>query len=178
MILDCSGIGDDPSSLCGATRMIDETDRRIIEILSSDARLPNAEVARRIGLAPSATYERIRKLEERGVIKGYATLVDPHAAGLGVLAFILVRDNERIGQTTTARKVAEIPEVQEVHHVAGEDCLLVKVRVADTEALVRLLRERLGAIETITSTRTIIVLDTVKESIGLRISNGNGGAHT
>jgi Lrp/AsnC family transcriptional regulator, leucine-responsive regulatory protein len=158
--------------------MIDETDRKILEILAHDARLSNAEVARRIGLAPSATYERIRKMEERGLIRGYATLIDPHAAGLGLLAFILVRDDERTGQTTTAQRVAEIPEVQEVHHVAGEDCMLVKVRVADTEALVRLLRERLGAIETIRSTRTIIVLDTVKESVGISLPNGKSGGPT
>lgn len=158
--------------------MIDETDRKILEILAPEARLSNAEVARRIGLAPSATYERIRKMEERGLIRGYATLIDPHAAGLGLLAFILVRDDERTGQTTTAQRVAEIPEVQEVHHVAGEDCMLVKVRVADTEALVRLLRERLGAIETIRSTRTIIVLDTVKESVGISLANGKSGGPT
>lgn len=157
--------------------MIDDTDRRILDILATDARLSNAEVARRIGLAPSATYERIRKMEERGVIRGYATLVDPQAAGLGLLAFILVRDDERTGQTTTAARVAAIPEVQEVHHVAGEDCMLVKVRVADTAALVRLLREQLGGIETIRSTRTIIVLDTVKEQIAIPLANGaNGGA--
>ena len=69
----------------------------------------------------------------------------------------------------TAEKLAEIPEVLEVHHVAGEDCFLVKARAEDAEALGRLLRERLGGIATISSTRTTIVLETVKETSALPI---------
>ena len=75
----------------------------------------------------------------------------------------------RPGPSSPPDRVAEIPEVLEVHHVAGEDCLLVKVRAKDTESLGRLLRDRLGRIETITSTRTTIVLGTVKESSHLPI---------
>jgi Lrp/AsnC family leucine-responsive transcriptional regulator len=90
--------------------------------------------------------------------------------GLGLVAFTFVRSNDRPGGIQTAEKLAEIPEVLEVHHVAGEDCFLVKVRAADTEALGRLLRERLGKIGTITSTRTTIVLETVKETAELPIA--------
>src|SRR5262249_5375254 len=68
------------------------------------------------------------------------------------------------GALSTGERLAEIPEILELHHVAGEDCFLAKVRVADAEALGRLLRERLSEIETITSTRTTVVLDTVKET--------------
>jgi Lrp/AsnC family transcriptional regulator, leucine-responsive regulatory protein len=80
-----------------------------------------------------------------------------------------VRDSDGPGTGDTARQVAEIPEVLEVHHVAGEDCLLVKVRTKDTEALGLLLRDGLGRIPSITSTRTTIVLGTVKEGSGLPI---------
>jgi Lrp/AsnC family leucine-responsive transcriptional regulator len=150
--------------------MINDLDRQILTILQRNARTSNAEIARQVGLAPSAVFERIRKLEERAVLQGYTAHIDPHAAGLGLVAFMFVRSNDRPGGIQTAEKLAEIPEVLEVHHVAGEDCFLVKVRAADTEALGRLLRERLGKIGTITSTRTTIVLETVKETSALPIA--------
>ncbi|HLN80087.1 MAG TPA: Lrp/AsnC family transcriptional regulator [Thermoanaerobaculia bacterium] len=150
--------------------MINDLDRQILTILQKNARTSNAEVARQVGLAPSAVFERIRKLEERGVLRSYGARIDPRAVGLPLVAFTFVRSNDRPGGIQTAEKLAEIPEVLEVHHVAGEDCFLVKVRAADTESLGRLLRERLGKIGTITSTRTTIVLETVKETVELPIA--------
>jgi Lrp/AsnC family leucine-responsive transcriptional regulator len=150
--------------------MINDLDRQILTILQKNARTSNAEVARQVGLAPSAVFERIRKLEERGVLRSYGARIDPRAVGLPLVAFTFVRSNDRPGGIQTAEKLAEIPEVLEVHHVAGEDCFLVKVRAADTESLGRLLRERLGKIGTITSTRTTIVLETVKETAELPIA--------
>lgn len=148
--------------------MIDVVDIDILTIIQKNARTPNAEIARQVGLAPSAVFERIRKLEERGIVRGYHAALDPKALGLGQLAFIFVR-NEPAGGVETTAKLAEIPEVLEVHHVAGEDCFLVKVRARDAEALGRLLRERLGRIPTISSTRTTIVLEVVKETATLPV---------
>ncbi|HEX9302820.1 MAG TPA: Lrp/AsnC family transcriptional regulator [Thermoanaerobaculia bacterium] len=150
--------------------MINEVDTRILTILQRNSRTSNAAIARQVGLAPSAVFERIRKLEERGILQGYTARIDPHAVGLGLVAFTFVRSNDRPGGIRTAELLAEIPEVLEVHHVAGEDCFLVKVRAPDTEALGRLLRERLGKISTITSTRTTIVLESVKETSELPIA--------
>jgi Lrp/AsnC family transcriptional regulator, leucine-responsive regulatory protein len=150
--------------------MIDRIDAEILKILQSNARTSNAEIARQVGLAPSAVFERIRKLEERGAIEGYSARVNPKVVELPLLAFIFVRDEDRPGAEETARRVAQFPEVLEVHHVAGEDCFLAKVRTADTDALHRLLREKLGAIDSITATRTTIVLDTIKESAELPIA--------
>lgn len=147
--------------------MIDAVDRKILEILQTNARISNAEIARRVDMAPSAVYERIKKLEERGVICGYTSRLDARALGLGLLAFIFVRAEEGVGDTGTAELLARIPEVQEVHHIAGEDCYLVKVRTADTEALGQLLREQFGTLESVRSTRTTIVLETTKETNGL-----------
>ena len=144
--------------------MIDAIDARILTILQENARTSNAEIARQVDLAPSAVFERIRKLEERGVIEGYSARVNATAVGLPLLSFIFVRDEERPGDERTSQLVSQIPEVLEVHHVAGEDCLLVKVRTTDTDALGKLLRDRLGRIPTIVTTRTTIVLGTVKES--------------
>ncbi len=146
---------------------MDDIDIAILALLQSDARISNAEIARRIGMAPSATLERVRKLEERGVITGYSAHIRPDAIGLGLLAFIFVRSEEGIGSTEVEQAMARLPEVLEVHHVAGEDCFLLKVRVADTASLGTLLRDQLGAIPAIRSTRTTIVLQTVKEGSAL-----------
>lgn len=143
---------------------MDLVDREILRLLQENARTSNAEIARRVEMAPSAVLERIRKLEDRGVIEGYGARVNARAVGAGLTAFIFVRADERIGAVETAQRLAEVAGVQEVHHVAGEDCFLVKLRVSDTEVLGRLLREEVGSIPTVRATRTTIVLETVKES--------------
>ncbi|HXE58860.1 MAG TPA: Lrp/AsnC family transcriptional regulator [Gemmatimonadales bacterium] len=143
---------------------LDGIDLQILAMLQRDARTPNAEIARQVGMAPSAILERVRKLEGRGVLRGYHARIDPQALGLGLVAFVFVRVDDRVGETKTSELVARIPGVQEVHHIAGEDCLIVKVRAPDTQSLGRLLREEFGRIDTVRSTRTTIVLETVKES--------------
>lgn len=143
---------------------IDDNDWAILATLQANARTPNAQIARELHMAPSAILERIRKLEARGLIQGYEARLDAQALGLGLVAFVFVRADDAPGEVTTANRLVEIPEVQEVHHVAGEDCFLVKVRARDTAALGHLLRDRIGAIPTVRSTRTTIVLETVKES--------------
>lgn len=152
--------------------MIDDIDRSILNILLSNGRISNAVVAREVGMAPSAVLERVRKLEARGVIQGYETRINPAEVGMGLLAFIFVRAEDSPGASETSAALAAIPEVLEVHHVAGEDCFLVKVRTRDTAALGDLLRDRFGAISTVRSTRTTIVLNTLKESMQLPLPAG------
>lgn len=149
--------------------MIDATDARIIEILQANGRISNAEVARQIEMAPSAVLERIRKLESRGIIQGYTARLAPQALGLGLLAFVFVQADERVGDVEAGRQLAAIPEVLEVHHVAGEDCYLVKVRAEGPEALGRILRDSFGAIAQVRTTRTTVVLSSVKESMELPV---------
>jgi len=144
--------------------MIDATDLQILTILQSNARTSNADIARQVGMAPSAILERIRKLEQRGIIQGYEARIDPRALGLGMLAYVAVRTDERVGDECAGERLARIPEVQEVHHVAGEDCYLLKVRVRDAKALGRLLQDQIKAVEPVRSTRTTVVLDTLRES--------------
>jgi len=145
-------------------RTLDPVDRAILQILQANARTSNAAIARRLDMAPSAVLERIRKLESRGIVTGYPALLAPALLGFGQAAFIFVRAEEPVGAGAVGRSLAQVPEVLEVHHIAGEDCYLVKVRVADTEALGRLLREAIGSIPQVRSTRTTIVLGTVKET--------------
>jgi Lrp/AsnC family leucine-responsive transcriptional regulator len=123
-----------------------------------------------VGLAPSAVLERIRKLERRGVITGFTALLDPHALERTMLAFVSVRTGDRPGEDRVSRELAKLPDVLEVHHVAGEDCLLLKVRARDAEHLGELLRRRMGRIAGVQSTRTTIVLETIKESTKLPLT--------
>jgi len=153
--------------------MIDEMDRRILSLLQQDARLPNAEIARRVGMAPSATLERLRKLEERGVIQGYEVRVDPRKLGLKVTAFIMVKAQDKQGELDTGERLKQHPNVLEVHHIAGEDCYLVKVRTTDTEELGRMLRADFSSMPSVRSTKTTIVLGTLKESARIPIPEEN-----
>jgi Lrp/AsnC family leucine-responsive transcriptional regulator len=148
-------------------RMINNIDRQILDILQKDARTSNAEMARQVGLAPSAVLERVRKLEERGIIRGYHADVDARALDFGLTVFVAVRTSECGGEAENM--LAAIPEVLEVHDVAGEDCYWVKIRTKDAEALSQLLREKIKPIPTVLGTRTTVVLRTFKETMALPI---------
>jgi Lrp/AsnC family transcriptional regulator, leucine-responsive regulatory protein len=151
---------------------MDEKDHKILSILQSDARSSYAAIARQLGLASSAVLERIRKLERAGTIRGYTTRIDPEVLGLGLLAFVFVQADERLSEPSTADRLAALPEVLEVHHVAGEDCYLAKVRCASPAHLAQVLREKFGAIENVRRTRSTIVLSTCKETGDLPIPSG------
>ncbi|HEY7499707.1 MAG TPA: Lrp/AsnC family transcriptional regulator [Vicinamibacterales bacterium] len=150
-------------------RTLDETDLQILELLQANARETQVEIAKAVGLAPSAVQERIRKLEARGTLRGYAAQIDPKALDLGLLAFVAVRSSDG-AESRTAQLLGELPEVLEVHHVAGDDCYLIKVRARDAEHLGQLLRTRFARVAGVRSTRTTIVLETVKETSRLPIA--------
>lgn len=151
--------------------MIDGIDKNILNIIQQDARISNAEIARQVGLAPSAILERIKKLEERKIIRGYAAELDAGAIGFGLTAFIFVRTKDC---SDAADKVlAEIPEVLEVHDIAGDDDYLLKIRAKDAEDLSRILREKLKSVPNVIATRTTVVLQTIKETTALPIELEN-----
>ncbi len=150
-------------------RTIDSKDLSILSILQDNARISNAEISRRVKLAPSAVLERIRRLEDDGIIEGYRPRVRPQALGLSLLAFVFVKVEELPGDESTGLAMASIPQVLEVHHIAGEDCYLVKIRARDTDELGQVLRRSFGAIPTVRSTRTTIVLNTVKEDFQIPV---------
>lgn len=145
-------------------RIIDELDAKILELLQENARITQSDIAKAVGMAPSAVLERMRKLEARGAIREYATVIDPHVAELPLLAFVSVRTSEYGPDQPSAHALAKIPEVLEVHHVAGDDCYLLKVRARDAEHLGLLLRQQIAAVPHVTSTRTTVVLGTTKET--------------
>ncbi|MEY4071299.1 MAG: hypothetical protein RL721_1913 [Candidatus Eisenbacteria bacterium] len=142
---------------------LDAVDRRLLDLLQADGRISNADLARTVHMAPSAVFERVKRLERSGVIRGYRAQLDPRPLERSLLAFVFVRTDERTGENQSGAELARLPEVLEVHHVAGEDSYLVKVRVRDPESLGRLLRERFGAIPGVRSTQSTIALETLKE---------------
>lgn len=144
--------------------MIDIKDKEIMNILQSNARSTNPAIGKAVGLVPSAVFERIRKLEARGVIRAYETRLDPKAVGLGLLAFVFLKVEIGLGGSDIDSALADISEVQEIYHLSGEDCYMMKVWAADTDDLGALLLEKIHTIEGVKSTRTAIVLKTVKET--------------
>jgi Lrp/AsnC family leucine-responsive transcriptional regulator len=144
--------------------MIDETGMKILKILQEKARIPNVEVARMVGMAPSAVLERIRKLEKQGIIDGYEVRLNPEEFKRNMVAFVSVKTRQNKSNIDTGKELSKMQEVQEVHFVSGEDCFLIKVRVFDTKELNRLLKDKILTIKSVASTRTTVVLSTYKET--------------
>lgn len=150
--------------------IIDAIDTKILNIVQSNSKTSNADIAREVGMAPSAVYERIKKLEEKGLIKEYTARLNAKALGKGLLAFILIRTESKKVEANTGKLLAEFPEILEVHHIAGEDCYLIKVRTSDTEALGELLEDKFRQVGSVVSTKTTIVLNTIKETSNIEIT--------
>lgn len=147
---------------------MDEKDLMILSLLQPNSFLTNTDMAKKVGMAPSAVLERIKKLEQKGIIEGYPTRIKAEALELKLLAFIFVKTSEGPGNASVAKQLSKIPEVLELHHVAGEDCYLLKVRTKDPQSLIHLMREKFR-IPNLLSTKTTIVLETLKETNQLPI---------
>jgi Lrp/AsnC family transcriptional regulator, leucine-responsive regulatory protein len=143
---------------------IDETDLAILVQLQPNAEISNTALAKKIGMAPSAVLERVKKLRQKGIIDAFVTRIRPEALDLKLLAFIFVKSSEGPGNISVARQLAKLPEVLELHHIAGEDCYLVKIRASDPQALAQLMRDKFSKITGLLSTKTTIVLETLKET--------------
>lgn len=141
---------------------MDDLDRRLLAELQRDATQAYATLGQAVGLSAGAAHERVRKLREQGVIRRTTVDVDPAAAGRGVAAFVLVEANAWMGDSPVSEALAALPEVVEAHVIAGPTALLVKLRTPTTEDLQASLR-RLFAIDGVTGTQTIVVLETFFE---------------
>jgi Lrp/AsnC family leucine-responsive transcriptional regulator len=150
---------------------LDEVDSKVIQHLMTQGRITWAELAGMLELSAPATADRVRRLEERQVIKGYTAQVEPEAIGFHLTAFVAVtleRPSDRAG---FLQKIEDLPEVQECHHVTGDDDYLLKVRCRNTKDLERLLSEEIKGLSGILKTRTTIVLSTVKETTALPVQS-------
>lgn len=146
---------------------MDEIDRKIIGITQADGRVTNAALAEATGLSVSAANERLRRLQERGVISGWSARVDPEAVGLGLLAFLFVLVDRTEHNRPFVAAASALPEVLELHHVTGEWSYLLKVRAASPRALEGLITERIKAIPGVARSMTVIALSSAKETSAL-----------
>jgi Lrp/AsnC family leucine-responsive transcriptional regulator len=152
---------------------LDEIDRKILKLLQKNGRMTNAALAEAVGLTATPMLQRIKKLEQRGVIRGYAALVDPAAVGRGTTAYVLVKQSIH-DLDTHARFVeamGEYSEVLECRHIAGEEDYLLKVVVRDIAEYERFLLHRLTKVPGIDRVKTIFVLSTSKEETAVPIED-------
>ena len=144
---------------------MDTLDQKALALLAHDGRATWADLGQHLGLSAPAAAERVRKLEEQHVIRGYAALVDPAAISFGLLAFIFITLDSQQKRRRFLDAILKMPGVLECHHVAGDDDYLLKVRCADTLELDDLLGQQLKQKLGVARTRTIIALTTAKESV-------------
>lgn len=148
---------------------MDELDRKIVGLLERDARLTYAQIGAQVGLAASSAYDRVRKLDRRGIIHGYRADIDLEAAGLPITAFVSLALRPASPADVPAR-IAELPLVQSCYSVAGESSYVLVVRAPSTKALEELLDAVRAKLEVVT--RSTIVLSTPFED---RPMSGQGG---
>ena len=142
-------------------REVDPIDRKILGVLVEDATISYAELGERVGLSPPAAHERVKRLKRSGAIRATSAIIDPRAVKKPLLAFVHI-DTRGWGKTPELMAVSQYPEVEEIHTVAGDTCVLLKVRTEDTRALQGLL-SRLYETAGVTSTRSYVVLSTYLE---------------
>ena len=142
-------------------RSLDAFDRKILGALTDDAGIGYAELGERVSLSAPAVHERVKKMRASGHLRGTAAMLDGPAIGKPLLAFVHV-DTAGWGGTEELMAMGELPEVEEIHSVAGDTCMLLKVRCASSRALEGLLA-RLYATPGVRSTRSYVVLSTYLE---------------
>lgn len=155
---------------------LDRIDRTILRLLQENARISHTALAEAVGLSPTPLAQRLRKLESRGVIQGYAARIDPESVGRGTMAFVGVKqvDHRTEAHQAFVQAMAALPEVLEVHHVAGDEDFLLKVAVRDMRAYERFLLEGLGRIPGLERVRTTFVLSTARAAGPLPIDEPGG----
>ncbi|AYV46731.1 ArsR family transcriptional regulator [Caulobacter flavus] len=148
---------------------LDDTDRRLLRVLQADGRITNAELAKRCNLSPAATFDRVRRLRERGFITGYAALLDPAKVDRALLIFVEVVLDRTTGEVFEdfAAAIRRAPEVLECHMVAGGFDYLIKARVRDMDAYRSFLGDILVKMPGVRETRTYAVLEEVKSTVQL-----------
>ena|ERR1022692_1845440 len=153
---------------------MEQTNGKILALLAGDGRMSFTELARQTGLSVSAVQQRVRRLEERGVIRGYRALIDPDEAGLPLTAFVSITPFDPAAPDDAPVRLAHLRAIEACHSVAGEENYILKVRVSSPAALEDLLQEIRAAASV--STRTTIVLSTPYEDRPPAVSAGRDGS--
>ncbi|UWQ17862.1 Lrp/AsnC family transcriptional regulator [Jannaschia sp. M317] len=144
---------------------IDDIDRNILQVLSTDGRLTNQALSARVGLSPSATLRRVQALEASGVITGYRAVLDPDRMGLGFTAYITVglNDHSKNGQDAFERAIASAPEVRECHNITGAVEYLLRVEARDLAAYKHFHTDVLGVLPQVATLQTYVVMGSPKD---------------
>ena len=151
--------------------LIDKKDKQIIGELQDNSRITNAELAKRVGLSPSSTLERVKKLETSGLIEKYITLLNPRKAGYTCFTFVEVK-LARHGETPVDdffKSIAIMDEILECHHITGEADFLLKVATKDIPAYEELILHQLSALPNVQNMKTSVVLSTFKNETKLSV---------
>lgn len=143
---------------------LDEIDVKVLQCLMAEGRMTWSELASQLALSTPAASDRVRRLQEQKIIKGFAALVEPEAIGCHLTAFVAITLEHPRYRAAFLQKVTELSEIQECHHVTGEDDYWLKIRCSTTQVLEHLISEQLKGIPGVAKTRTTIVLSTVKET--------------
>lgn len=151
---------------------MDSIDYKVIDKLMTQGRITWAELGTFLDLSPPAAAERVRRLEEKGVIKGYTALLDPESVGCGLTAFISVTLERPEHRPAFISRIQELAAIQECHHVTGDDDYILKVRCGGIRDLEKIVSNCLKDLPGIATTRTTVVLSTVKETAALPVSPG------
>ncbi|MDT7875200.1 MAG: Lrp/AsnC family transcriptional regulator [Sulfolobaceae archaeon] len=144
------------------TYILDDVDKKILKILQENARTPFSKVAKMLNLSESTIHMRIKRLKDNGVIKGFYVDINPEAIGYNIMAFVLIKADPKKYEEILKR-ITEFKEVFEIFDVTGEYYALLKVRVKSREELASVL-DKIGNMEGVTSTYTMFVLRTIKET--------------
>ena len=137
---------------------MEDLDRRIVDLLAKDGRISYTDLGRALGMSTSAVHQRVRRLEQRGVVKGYAAKVDHQALGRQITAFISITPIDPAAPDDIPERLREITAIEECHSVAGDENYILKVRVETPTALEDLIAQVRGSAHV--STRTTVVLST------------------
>jgi Lrp/AsnC family leucine-responsive transcriptional regulator len=144
--------------------VVDELDYKVLYVLQRNGRITWSELAKELGLSNPATAERVRRLEEQGLINGYTALIDPFRVGCELTAFVGVTLERPEHRAPFLKCIGQLEEIQECHHVAGDDDYLLKIRCRNTRDLDRIISQEIKGLSGIVRTRTTIVMDTCKET--------------
>lgn len=145
---------------------LDKIDRKILEILQSNAKITNANLATKIGLSPAPTLERVKKLENSGIIKSYHAKLDTDIVGLGVSTFVMVslKGHNKDNIEKFIKSINDINEIIECHHITGSGDFVLKIIAEDIAAYQRLMLERVSNIDVVDSMQSMVILSTFKDS--------------
>lgn len=154
------------------THKIDNIDKKILEILQSRAKITNARLSEEIGLSPAPTLERVKKLEQMGIITSYHAKLNTEKIGLGITTFVLATLNghNRANIESFIEEINKIPEVVECHHITGAGDFILKVIAKDIASYQKLMLEKVSDIKQVDNMQSMVVLSTFKDSMVIPVN--------